>query len=343
MRIMVFDVPAENGGALSVLNDFYYEYKKDLNNDYIFVVSKPELEETKNIKVLRFPWIKKSWIHRLYFDNFIAPKLIGKYGVDKVLSLQNIIVPHSKIYQTVYVHNALSLSAHHFSIFEDRLLWVYQNILSRSVFKSIRNANKVIVQTEWMKKKCIDKLNVEAMKIDVLPPKIDIEVKKLFSETRESLSTFFYPASGVIFKNHNIIIDACIKLNEQGIYDYSVIFTLFGNENKHIAQLYEKVKMYELPVKFIGNLSRDAVFDYYSRSILIFPSYIETVGLPLIEAKMHKTPIIVSDCLFSYETLDGYEKVKYFNPFSIEDLFGNMKNIIKGNKIKKDGVYGTDY
>jgi hypothetical protein len=76
MKVMVFDVAADGGGALSVLNDFYNEYKSDTENDYIFIISTPKLKETENIKVLNFPWIRKSWFHRLYFDHFIAPGLI---------------------------------------------------------------------------------------------------------------------------------------------------------------------------------------------------------------------------------------------------------------------------
>ena len=59
MRIMVFDVPAEGGGALSVLHEFYNEFKLDLENEYIFVLSLPELEETSNIKVYDFLGLKE--------------------------------------------------------------------------------------------------------------------------------------------------------------------------------------------------------------------------------------------------------------------------------------------
>jgi len=330
MNIMVFDVPAESGGALSVLNDFYSEFKTDKSNNYIFVVSKPELEETKNIKVLRYPWIKNSWLHRLYFDNFIAPKLIKEYEVDEVLSLQNVIVPYTKIYQTVYVHNSLPFVEYRFSIAENRLLWIYQNILSKNIYESIKRASKVIVQTEWMKKACVERLKVNGAKIEVVPPKINIEVKKHFEPTKESLSTFFYPASGAEFKNHKAIIKACLELKESGIKNYKVIFTLNGDESENISSLYKKVKEHDLPVVFIGIISRDTVFDYYSKSVLIFPSYIETVGLPLIEAKMHGAPILASDCIFSHEILDGYDEVQYFNPFDVGELKEKMSNEIKG-------------
>lgn len=330
MKIMVFDVPAESGGALSVLNDFYNEYKTYKTNNYIFVVSKPDLKEISNIKVLRYPWIKKSWLHRLYFDNFVAPKIIREYDVDEVISLQNIIVPHTKINQTVYVHNSLPFAEYRFSIAENRLLWVYQNILSKSIYKSIKKASKVIVQTEWMKKACVEMVRVDGAKIEVMPPKINIEVMKHFKPTKENLSTFFYPASGVEFKNHKIIVDACLELKEAGIVNYRVVFTLKGDENKSVSALYKKVKEHDLPVDFIGSISRDAVFDYYSKSVLVFPSYIETVGLPLIEAKMYRAPILASDCAFSHEILDGYDAVQYFNPFNSGELREKISKAIKG-------------
>lgn len=330
MKIIVFDVPAESGGALSILNEFYNKYKNDKDNEYIFVLSKPRFADTPNIKVLRFPWIKKSWFHRLYFDNFIAPTLIKQNKADKVLSLQNVIIPHVNAYQIVYEHNALPFIEHKFSLRESRMLWVYQNILSRSIFKSIRKANKVIVQTEWMKKKCIEMLNVNSDKIEILMPKLDITVTKRFVATKESISTFFYPASGALFKNHKLVIDACIKLKEQGIHDYKVIFTQIGNENKHISILYKKVKEHEIPVHFIGRIPRKEVFEYYSKSVLLFPSYIETVGLPLIEAKLHETPILASDCSFSRETLETYDKVEFFNPLDSGELKSQMIIKLRG-------------
>lgn len=330
MRIMVFDVPAESGGALSVLYDFYEEFKKNEKNEYIFVVSTPKLIETKNIRVLRFPWIKKSWIHRLYFDYFIAPKLIEKYKADKILSLQNIIIPRTKINQTVYVHNALPFSSYKFAFTENRLLWTYQNIISKKIFKSIKKAEKVIVQTNWMKKACLSKLSVDKDKIEVRPPKINVNVQRLFISKDENKRIFFYPASHVIFKNHEIIVRACKKLKEEGINDYRVIFTLNGDENEHIKRLHKIVKDNELPIEFIGSISREMVFDYYTKSTLLFPSFVESLALPLVEAKMHETPIIASDCPFSREVLAGYKRAVYFDPFNEDELKTKMLNQMKG-------------
>lgn len=332
MRIMVFDVAAESGGALSVLHDYYNEYKEDKKNEYIFVVSLPKLEETSKLKVLMFPKIKKSWWHRLYFDYFIAPKLIIKYNVDKVLSLQNIIIPRTKAYQCIFLHNALPFSEYKFHFLKNRKLWIYQNIIGKKIFKSIRKANSVIVQTEWMKKKIIEKLNIKENKIEIKKPKIDIVVKNHFKETEKSKSTFFYPSSAEAFKNHEVIVKACLKLKEEGITDYRVIFTLCGDENKNIASIYNYVKEKKLPIEFIGMLRREQVFSQFTKSVLLFPSYIETVGLPLIEAVKHNTIIIVSRCEYSIEILKKYDRASFFDPFNQDQLASIMLRVMKKQK-----------
>ena len=129
MKIMVFDVPAVSGGAISILNSFYEKYKANKDNHYYFILSTPFLQETENTTILNYPWVKKSWIHRLYFDNAVAPKLVKKYNVDEVFSLQNIAIPQVKAPQTIYLQNALFFSDYKFSIFTDIKLWVYKKLL----------------------------------------------------------------------------------------------------------------------------------------------------------------------------------------------------------------------
>lgn len=69
MIIMLFDVPAEYGGALSILKQYYEKATNDKDNQWYFVISTPDLAETENVKIIKHAWVKKSWLHRLYFDN----------------------------------------------------------------------------------------------------------------------------------------------------------------------------------------------------------------------------------------------------------------------------------
>lgn len=327
MRIMVFDVPAEIGGALTILNQYYETAIKDKENEWIFVVSTPELKESDNVKVLNYPWIKKSWFHRLYFDNLVSSKIVEKYNVDEILSLQNVVVPKVKVKQTLYLHQPLPFVEKRYGLTENFRFWLYQNVISTMIFKSIKKADKVIVQTKWIRDAAIEKANVKNEKFILKQPELNISVKKKYSSDENSENSFFYPASGLIYKNHEVIVNACKLLKDKKISNYKVFFTLKGDENKHIKMLKQRVLDENLPVEFIGSVGIETVYDYYSKSILIFPSYIETFGLPMLEAKMHESPIFASDCAFSHEILDGYRSVYYFNPYDAEGLASLMNKV----------------
>lgn len=333
MRIMVFDVPAENGGALTILNDFYKEViNNENNNTWFFVVSKPLLKQTENIKVLRFPWIKKSWFHRLIFDYYYAPQLIKKYKIDKIVSFQNLTITNTKVPQILYVHQSLPFVDFKFKFRDNKKLWIYQNIIGKKILKSIKNAQKVIVQTEWMKQAINNQ--VSSKDILVIKPEVKNKILNNFNYTQNNtLLTFFYPAGPSKYKNHEIIVKSSIELKKWGYQNYKIYFTLSGEENNHIKELKYFIKQNNLPIEFIGSISRERVYSMYSNNILIFPSYIETFGLPLLEAKMHKSLILASDLPFSREILNDYPNVSFFNPFDHIDIAKKMKIILEGKFI----------
>ena len=329
MRTMVFDVPAVSGGALTILYQHYDSAIKDKDNEWIFVVSTPELKETDNVKVLNYPWIKKSWFYRLYFDKFVAYKLVEKYQVNEILSLQNVVVNGAKVKQTLYLHQPLPFIEKKYGIIENFKFWVYQNVISEMIYKSIREADKIIVQTKWIRDAAIDKANVKKEKFILKQPELNIEVNKFYSPDKQSEKIFFYPSSGLIYKNHMAIVNACKILKEKEVSNFNVILTLNGDENKHIKRIKQMVINEDLPIEFIGSIDIETVYEYYSKSILIFPSYIETFGLPMLEARMHKSPILASDCAFSHEILDGYDKVDFFDPLDANELSFKMQDYFK--------------
>jgi len=333
MRIMVLNVAAESSGALSVLNDFYHEIitAPKGSDTWYFVVSKPtHFAETDRVKVLRFPWVKKSWLHRLVFDYLVAPRLVRRHGIGKVLSLQNVIIPFVKVSRIVYVHNALPFAKYRYKFKENRLLWVYQNVIKRNIISSIKRADKVIAQTNWMKRAFVEQAKVPADKIVVCPPLIHIPEVAGYQKESQAENTFFYPATGLDFKNHRVIIEACKQLVDRNVTNYTVILTLASDENEPVADLHQEVEANHLPIRFVGKLKREEVFHQYGSAVLLFPSYIESYPLPLIEARKQKSPIVASDMPFSHEILAGYENVRFFDPFAPSELAALLAAHIDG-------------
>lgn len=339
MNIMVFNVPAESVGALSILNDLINDIEDEgisnKNDKWQLIVSTPEiLINSNNLKVFNYPWVKKSWIYRILFDLFKAPWLIYKHKPDLVISLQNITIPFTKKPQILYIHNSIPYSNMHFSIKDNPKLWVYKNVMSKLINISVKKSSKILVQSKWMKDIIIEKNNINKEKIEIISPVI---------KRRENLinngvsKNFFYPASAFKYKNHHLIIEACKRFKREEKLEFKVFFTLTGMENDYAIGIKKEIEKYELPIILVGNLSRDEVFNYYSKTILIFPSLLETFGLPLAEARTQGCIVLGSNLPFTNEVLHDYENYYTFNPENAEEL-ADLMHWVLNNNVKQNNT-----
>ena len=331
MNILVLDVAASESGALTVLWEFCLSCEKDRENHYFFCVGLPELEGAENTDVLRFPWVKKSWLHRIWFDQFYLGKLVREHHIDRVLSLQNMIPGDPPCEKWVYLHQSIPFVETNFPLTKYPKLWVYRHIIGRMICASLRKADKVIVQTQWMKVACAKRAGIDPSKVEVQPLPLNSGAVYRCEDRSKARSCLFYPATPFVYKNHMLLLRALKILKERGDAKIPhLTLTLTGEENGLAAKLRRFAKENMLPVCFAGYLPRQEVLERYAHSTLIFPSYVETVGLPLMEARLSGAPILASDCAFSHEMLDGYDGVGFFDPFDAEDCAAAIQNLSGG-------------
>lgn len=327
MKVLVYDVAAESGGALSVLKEFYEKAVSDVDTEWVFILSVVKLSSKDNIKVENYPEVKKSWIKRYFFDKFTAPKIIKKHSPDVVLNLQNITV-RTKSKQILYMQQSLPFSPFRFTLAHKKL-WVIQNVLGGMIKRSCKKADEIIVQSEWIRKAVSEQCKVPEERIVVKSPKVDKSKLRLFEA--EKCKGFFYPAAGSFYKNHTVVARACTLLKEQG-YDYGeVVFTLRGDETEEIREIYERSREKGLNITWKGEMTREEVFRTYAEYALIFPSFIETFGLPLLEARESGAPVLAADTPFAREILANYEKAEFFpydNPEILAEKIKTLKEKI---------------
>lgn len=335
MTILIYDVHASESGALAILNDLYRQICEypDKSIKWIFAVSTPQYAMMENIKVIRFPWVKKSWGHRLLFNNIDTRKILKEYKPDRVFSLQNEGINYFNGYQIVYLHLPFILTDYRFDIKRDgKRLWLYQNVLSKKIFASLRKVDKTIVQTQWMRDALSEKGKVDIARIEVVAPDITTNQIGSYLNTSENRKRFFYPATSFSYKNHITILKACKWLNNTGYKDYIVQFTIRPDENDYTQTLYNYVKENDLNVVFGDSIPREKVFEFYTKSVLLFPSFVESFGLPLLEARLSNTFIIASNCSFSTEILSGYPNAMFFDKEDDKTLSEYMSSIISGKQ-----------
>lgn len=323
MRIVVNNIAASSGGAMTVLKDFYTcVCKNEHENEWIFLLSDKYFEETENVKIIALPEIKKNPIKKVLFDFFTGRKLINSLNPDVVFSMQNILTFGVKAPQTVYVHQSLPFQeVKKFSFFKktERALAFKQYVVGAIIKKSIKKANKVIVQTEWMRDGVIKKCKSAKEKIVKILPNVkefdNINITTDFNNTH-----FFYPSSNTLYKNNTVIFKASEILDEWRI-EHSIELTLPKEKSKG-------------NIKCTDRLPYEEVINKYASSTLVFPSYLETFGYPLAEARKLGAIVLASDTPFSRELLKDYKNAYFFNPFDATQLANLMKQVVCKDIVK---------
>ena len=346
MRIVVNDIAASKTGALSVLKDFYdCVLANDKENEWIFILGDDLLQEKDNIKIILRKDVKAGWGNRLKFELLNGAEFLEDLKPDVVLSLQNTMPRNYRGKQVLYVHQPLGYQdSKSFSLFKrtEREYAIYQKFISILINNSVKAADRVIVQTEWMREAVSKKTGIAVSKISKVLPmvnipedlNIDVETyrEKYGVAADKELSNFFFPAGPILYKNHECILEASEILVKKGITDFTVSFTVSEDEvpylkHKSLTQ-----------VRYLGKISRQEVFERYKYGVLIFPSYIETFGYPPAEARAVGGLVFASDCPFSREVLKDYKDAYYFDPFNPAELAKLMEQTIRGLIVKRENT-----
>ncbi len=320
LKTAVLDIAASKTGALSILKDFYGYVKErgSSDNEWIFITGVPGILEDvpeKKIRVICREDVKASSKNRLMFDLFTGKGFLEEIGADAVFSLQNTLPRGLKCKKKIlYVHQPLGYQKmKRFSLFkkDERHLAMYQYLYAPLVNSSVKNADITIVQTEWMKDAVREKTGVSEERIKEIPPEIS-DITEFGEGVTFNRKSFFYPAGDILYKNHALIEAAAKELESEGIKDIQITFTK------------------DYPI------SRQEVCRKYFETTLVFPSYIETYGLPLAECRQTGNPILAADTPFARQILKGYEKAYFFDPFDSSRLRDLMKEVYEGKIIPGD-------
>lgn len=313
MNKLYYYPSASKYGAKTILHHFYSSAYMDKNNLSFFVTSDETLLTTENIHVFHINMNGVRFIRRLFLDLFYVRYIIYKHKIDKIYNLQNIIIPFTKVEQTIYFHQALVFIEINFNILKNPKLWFYKHVYSRLVFYSMKKATKVIVQTNHIKSLILKKVGVN-VNVSVETPKLTITNKLKKSDfviiTKLNL---FYPTSPAIYKNYISLFRALLDLPVRLHSKINFIITINENYSREVLNFKKRMDYLGISNQFIGRIDQIDVLSILNESVLVYPSLIESLGLPILEAKILDRYIIAINEDYTHELLDDYKKVMFFD------------------------------
>ena len=200
--------------------------------------------------------------------------------------------------------------------------------------KILNIADHIICVSQNTKKDLIKFYNVDEKKISVV---YHGNTFHKFIHNRSNpifqFKYFLYVGGRKRYKNYFSVIEA-FKSNQQIYNDYKIIFVgggkLLDSEKKKLLE--NNVDLSKLI--FLDRADDQDLFNLYKNAIaLIYPSFYEGFGMPIIEAMSVGCPVISSNSSSLTEVFG--DAAISFTPSSISELKNNLEKITFDNDIRR--------
>lgn len=335
--IVVSAVNLVEAGTLAILRDclsFLSTFVEGSEYRVVAIVHKKALVDFPNITYIETQWPKKRWINRLWYE-YVTMKRISKTLAPVYLWFSLHDTSPSVVAQrrAVYCHNAFSFYKWklHDLLFAPKI--VLFALFTKYIYKpNIRKNNYIVVQQAWFRSAMSKMFGISAHRIIVARPSRAGRIETQESSVLPLVCTFIFAASPNSHKNFEVICRAAELLEKNHIHSFRVLLTVKGNENAYARWLYKQWGHLSA-VEFIGFLSKQALADKYEQShCMIFPSKVETWGLPISEFAQYGKPMLLADLPYAQETSSGAPEVAFFHPDQPEVLADMMAKLIEGDR-----------
>lgn len=341
LRIVISAVNFTEGGPLTVLRECLASAASILPTEFeiIALVNRADLIHEARVSFMPIPSSKKSWLHRLYWEWFGFRRISRDLKPALWLSLHDITPRVSASRQAVYCHNPSpfyriaireAILEPKFFIFNQLYALLYRVFIHRNYC--------VIVQQEWLRAEF--KRRMGQLPVVVAHPSLHAD-ERPSAPTSGPVFVFIYPALPRVFKNIETLCKAAKILASRGVSSFEVRLTLDGSENRYARWLLRRFGVIE-QVRFIGRQTKDEMTEQYREaSAVVFPSKLETWGLPITEGKAHGRPLLVADLPYARETVGNYDRVSFFPADSSVALADLMQTMIE-RTWQPTGCYHSD-
>jgi hypothetical protein len=333
--IVISAINLRSGGTLTVLRDcLTYISQSEIAKKYrvIALVHKRELADYSDIEYMEFPRSSKHWVYRLFYEYIYFYTLSCKLKPYLWLSLHDMTPNVKTEKQAVYMHNPSIVNKIKRTDFRFGKTYVLFSLLYKFLYKiNIRKNDYCIVQQSWFKNVCSQKLGVPEIRFIIARPNVNNFEVRLESFDRKPCKNFFYPSLSRPFKNFETVCKAADILSNRGVNDFQVVITINGTENSYSKWIKSQYK--DNPnIIFAGLLNKEEMHKQYEKTdCLLFPSRLETWGLPISEFVPFNRPMIIADELYAHETSEGASAVAYYETNNATALADLMEEAIIGH------------
>jgi glycosyltransferase involved in cell wall biosynthesis len=180
---------------------------------------------------------------------------------------------------------------------------------------SLRRARTVIAISRHVKETLVERMGVEAERVEVIYLGLDHDLFRPGTERREPF--LLYPANPWPHKNHARLFEAFTRLRRRRP-ELRLVLTGTGLEKLEVPE----------GVDVRGRVPREELASLYRRaSALVFPSLYEGFGQPPLEAMASGCPVACSTAGSLAEVCGN--AARYFDPTSVDEMVEAVSTVLE--------------
>lgn len=189
----------------------------------------------------------------------------------------------------------------------------------------LSNVQRMLVQTPTMQRAVMKNLGVAAEVMSFLPcgGLVGMTHHPVRCGSLERRYDFVYVSSGEPHKNHKPLIEAWKLLAEENLRP-RLSLTLSLTRDAELCRLVDSARAtHRVDVINIGTVPPERIHEVYAQAgALIYPSLLESLGLPLLEAAAAGVPILAAELDYVRDLLDPAQT---FDPTSARSIARAVK------------------
>lgn len=309
-------------------HDFYFIFDRPYDQSFVF---------SKNIHpIVLFPPARHPFLWFIWYEMSID-KYLKKIKPDIFVSMDGFISLRSNCKQLAVVHDLA------FESFPKDIPWLASKYYRYFFPKFVKKANRIATVSNFSKYDIIQKYDCQETKIDVVfNGASDIfkpinDGQKAFIKQRFTNGSDFFIYVGALHQRKNIssLLKAFDKYKKT--YNSDIKLVIVGRKfwpHKEMEDSYNNMD-HKNEVVFTGRLAdTDLANTLASATALVYISYFEGFGIPLIEAMKCGVPVITSN-KSSLPEVAG-EAGMIVDPFDINGIADAMNKIAKDNNLREN-------
>lgn len=347
MTVVVNAVAAKMGGGAVYLRELAQVLAQRGTRDRFIFHVPPELADLKAALPSNIEWRITSAGHagvvrRLWWDQVTLRRILRREGADVLYSPGNFGLLSSPVPQVLLLQNALYSSPLYRARFVPRKSWGFRLAFALRTWLqcvSVRRATVVMTPSRALLNELTATGFVLPLSARVNP--LGTSIVPSTTHPREPRPfRLLFPVFYYEYKNLGTLLEAMKRLRQQHGLEVELVTTADPNSAlaRGAATSAADRELASDPalascVRFIESRPPEKMGELYSAcDLFVYPTLVESFGLPLVEAMACGLPVVASDIPVNRE-LAG-DAPLYFQPLDAEELAGKVAQVARDAELR---------